>query len=144
MSEALQIPCTSCHAVNRIPADRLADAPRCGRCKASLLPDAPVDVSEATFDKLISRSDVPVVVDFWAAWCGPCKMMAPVFAKTAGEMRGRALFVKVDTEQAPQVSARLGIRSIPTLAVFKQGKELARQAGAMDGTALQRWLSSVI
>ena len=144
MSDALQIPCTSCLAVNRIPAGRLSEGPRCGRCKAALLPDAPVDVSEATFDKLVSRSDIPVVADFWAAWCGPCKMMAPVFAETAARMQGKALFVKVDTEQAQQVSVRLGIRSIPTLAVFKKGKELARQAGAMDGSSLQRWLGGLL
>ena len=144
MSDALQIPCTSCLAVNRIPAERLGEGPRCGRCKAALLPDAPVDVSEAAFDKLVSRSEIPVVADFWAAWCGPCKMMAPVFAETAARMQGKALFVKVDTERAQQVSVRLGIRSIPTLAVFKQGKELARQAGAMDGSSLQRWLGGLL
>ncbi|MDO6462309.1 thioredoxin TrxC [Granulosicoccaceae sp. 1_MG-2023] len=144
MSDIRQIPCAACQAVNRVPAARLGDNPRCGRCQAALLPAAPIDVDEATFRKLMSRSDVPVVADFWAAWCGPCKMMAPVFAQTAAAMQGKALFIKVDTEQAPQVSASLGIRSIPTLAVFKRGQELARQAGAMDATGLQRWLSGVI
>ena len=138
----MELVCPSCTAVNRVPDSRLAERPNCGKCHHPLLPGKPVDLTGANFDKLINRSGLPVVVDFWASWCGPCKMMAPVFVQTASELGARALFVKVETEAEQALAARFGIRSIPTLALFRNGQEIARQAGAMDGATLKRWLAA--
>ena len=138
----MEVACPVCAAVNRVPDDRLAERPNCGKCHSPLLPGKPVDLTSASFDTFVSRSGLPVVVDFWASWCGPCKMMAPVFAQTASELATRARFAKVETEVEQGLAARYGIRSIPTLAVFRNGQEIARQAGAMDGANLKRWLTA--
>lgn len=138
----MELVCPSCAAVNRVPDARLADRPNCGKCHRPLLPGRPVDLSSANFDKVIGRSGLPVVVDFWASWCGPCKMMAPVFSQAAGELFTRAVFVKVETEAEQALAARYGIRSIPTLAIFRNGQEIVRQAGALDNSALRRWLAA--
>lgn len=138
----MELPCPVCAAVNRVPDDRLADRPNCGKCHSPLLPGKPVDLVGASFDNFVGRSGLPVVVDFWASWCGPCKMMAPVFAQTASELATRARFAKVDTETEQVLATRYGIRSIPTLAIFRNGQEIARQAGAMDGANLKRWLAA--
>ena len=138
----MELACPVCAAVNRVPDDRLAERPNCGKCHSPLLPGKPVDLSSASFDTFVSRSGLPVVVDFWASWCGPCKMMAPVFAQTAGELATRARFAKVETEAEQGLAARYGIRSIPTLAIFRNGQEIARQAGALDGANLKRWLAT--
>ncbi len=138
----MELACPVCGAVNRVPDDRLADRPNCGKCHSPLLPGSPVELSGASFDTFVSRSGLPVVVDFWASWCGPCKMMAPVFAQTAGELATRARFAKVETETEQGLAARYGIRSIPTLALFRNGQEIARQAGAMDAANLKRWLAA--
>jgi thioredoxin 2 len=138
----MELACPTCAAINRVPDSRLADNPNCGKCHSPLLPGKPVDLNSASFDAFIRRSGLPVVVDFWASWCGPCKMMAPVFAQTAGELATRARFTKVDTETEQQLAARYNIRSIPTLAIFKNGQEIARQAGAMDAANLKRWLAA--
>jgi thioredoxin 2 len=135
------IGCPKCATLNRVPAERLAEGPVCGKCKAPLLEGKPVPVTEATFDAAVVRTELPVVVDFWAEWCGPCHAMAPGFERAAAEMKTRARFAKVDTEAAPGVAGRFGIRSIPTLILFKQGKEAARVSGAMDARGIQNWLT---
>ena len=133
------IVCPQCLTKNRVPEERLQVQPVCGQCKAALLPDHPVALDDAGFDRYVQGTELPVVVDFWAAWCGPCRMMAPQFEQAARLLPG-VRFVKVDTEVARQTSARLGIRSIPTLMVFKNGREVARQSGVMQASQLVQWL----
>lgn len=136
------IVCPQCLTKNRVPEERLQEQPVCGQCKAALLPDHPVALDDAGFDRYVQGTELPVVVDFWAAWCGPCRMMAPQFEQAARLLPG-VRFVKVDTEVARQTSARLGIRSIPTLMVFKNGREVARQSGVMQASQLVQWLQQV-
>ena len=140
MSQALHLVCPHCHGINRLPAERLGDAPTCGQCKGALITAAPIESGAADFDRHIGRSDLPIVVDFWAPWCGPCRMMAPAFAQAAAQLSPGVRFLKVNTEDEPGLAQRFGIRSIPTLAVFKGGREVARQAGAMDAGSLVRWV----
>ena|SRR5688500_17637389 len=135
------IVCPSCRTANRVPDARLGEDPKCGRCGAGLLQGKPVQLDQAGFDSVIGRTELPVVVDFWADWCGPCHAMAPAFERAAGEHKTRALFAKLDTEQAQPVAARFGIRSIPTLILFKKGQEAARVSGAMDARSIANWLS---
>lgn len=139
MSDQFHIVCPACNAVNRIPGERLADAPKCGKCHAMLFQSKPLALNPQTFSKHIQRSDVPVLVDFWAPWCGPCKRMAPAFEQAASELEPRVRLAKVDTEAHQELGAQLNIRSIPTLALFKGGKEVARQAGAMGTPQIIRW-----
>ena len=141
MHDTLMVACPHCGAANRVPAARIGENPGCGRCKAPLFEGRPAEVDAARLDALIARSDVPVVVDFWAPWCAPCRMMAPAFAETASRMEPAARFAKLNTDEAQQVAARYGIRSIPTLIVFKGGREVARQPGAMATTQLMRWVA---
>ncbi|HEX5393584.1 MAG TPA: thioredoxin TrxC [Rhodocyclaceae bacterium] len=142
-NQSLIVVCPHCHAANRLPAERLADGGTCGKCKQTLFAGAPVELTAAQFDSHVGRSDLPVVVDFWAPWCGPCRMMAPAFAKAAQQLEPRYRLVKVNTEEEQALAARFNIRSIPTLAVFRHGRELARQAGAMDAGNLVRWIQSI-
>ena len=137
----MELVCPHCLAVNRVPEARLAEHPKCGKCSEQILTGGPVALTSASFAKFTSRNDLPVVVDFWADWCGPCKMMAPVFARAARDHAGRVLFGKVDTEAEGAIAQQFGIRSIPTLIVFRQGSEIARMSGALDRGALDRWLA---
>ena len=140
MSDAPIVVCPNCHAANRVPAARLADSGTCGKCKAPLFAGQPVELDAANFDRHVGRSDIPVVVDFWAPWCGPCRSMAPAFAQAATQLEPEFRLAKVNTEDEQALATRFGIRSIPTLALFRNGREVARQAGAMDLASLVRWV----
>jgi len=138
----MELACPHCLALNRVPDERLADAPKCGQCGSLLLPGKPVDLNASSFDRFIARAGLPVLVDFWADWCGPCKMMAPIFQQVAAEIGTRVRFAKVDTEANSQISMRHHIKGIPSLILFKNGEEVARTSGAMEAHALKRWLAS--
>ena len=139
----IHLVCSHCHGVNRIPSDKNLGDANCGKCHARIIGNSPVNLSSGNFQRYVTRNDVPVVVDFWAEWCGPCKMMSPVFANTARVMEPKLRFAKFDTEAAGDIAARYGIRSIPTLIVFSSGREVARQAGAMSSEQLSGWINQV-
>jgi thioredoxin 2 len=139
-----QVVCQHCDRIVRIPVDRLGDGPQCPACHTKLFDGHPVELTDANFARHVSDGDLPVVVDFWAPWCAPCRMMAPGFEEAAKRMEPLARFAKLNTDEAQETAAHYGIRSIPTLMVFKGGKEVARQSGAMDPTRLRNWLSEAI
>ncbi len=141
--ESVQVVCGHCDSVVRLPRDRLGDAPRCPKCHAALFEGKPLTLTAGNFDKHVERGDLPLVVDFWAPWCGPCIAMAPFFEAVAKKLEPRLRFGKLDTQEHPAPAGRFNIRSIPTMIVFRSGKEVARQVGAMDAASLTRWLNSV-
>ena len=140
MAESLHIVCPHCDSINRVPADKLAAGGKCGSCRQALFAGQPLELSSQRFQKHLSKSQIPLLVDFWASWCGPCKMMAPIFEQAAQELEPHLRLVKINTEMEQNLSAQMNIRSIPTLVLFKDGIETARIAGAMDKTNLIAWV----
>ncbi len=140
----MEIVCHHCKAINRVPDERLHDDPVCGVCKEAILPAAPIELTLANFDALVERSDLPVVVDFWAPWCQPCLAMAPMFAEAARQLQGRAILGKINTDAEGPLAARFGIRSIPTIAIFRHGSELARDVGAHPAGKIVSWVESLL
>jgi len=137
----IHVACARCGAKNRMAAHRLADRPVCGRCGQDLLAGEPVELTDANFEAVTAGTELPVVVDFWAPWCGPCRTMAPQFEQAARSLRGRAVLVKVNSDDNPRAAARFGIRSIPTLVRLEQGREVARHSGAVPAAQIVRFAS---
>ena len=140
----LNLVCPHCNATNRVPSDKLHAELSCGQCHAALLDAHPDNLNESAFRAQLAKSHLPLVVDFWAPWCGPCRTMAPAFEKVSQDMHGRARFVKINTEDEQNLAAVYNIRSIPTLALFAGGREIARQTGAMSAGDLARWISAAL
>jgi thioredoxin 2 len=140
VNENLHVVCPDCETTNRVARDRLADGAKCGKCRHALFSAHPFELTQTSFDRHLAANDLPMVVDFWAPWCGPCGMMAPAYEQAAARLEPGVRLAKINTEAEPEIAARFGIRSIPTLVAFKNGREVARQSGAMDLSGLLGWI----
>ena len=139
MSQARKVVCPSCNAINSVPAGRLGDAPRCGKCKQGIFNAHPVELDQDSFSRHVENNDIPLLVDFWAPWCGPCRTMGPAFEQAAGELEPDVRLAKLNTDDEQAIGARFGIRSIPTMVLFRNGNEIARQSGALMAGDIVRW-----
>ena len=137
----MHVVCPHCSAINRVPEERLQQHPQCGSCHQALFGPAPLQLGDSDFERFVARSELPLLVDFWAPWCGPCRMMAPQFEQAAQQLQGRAVLAKVNSDDNPQASVRHRIRSIPTLLLFRNGQEVRRHSGVMPAREIARWAS---